>query len=80
MKFLLIFSTLFSFAFANYNYTDENSGKIDMHGGKKSNLITEQNSLKTKDINKIGILKPTLPKSPQNLIKDEKDSNEGGKK
>ncbi len=37
----VIFSLIFisSTLFANYAYTGENSGKIDMHGGKKDKLI-----------------------------------------
>lgn len=80
MKYLTIFLIFLNFAFANYNYTDENSGKIDMHGGKKASLIDSKNSLNSKDINQIGIVKPTLPKTPQNLIKDDEKSKKESKK
>ena len=80
MKYLAIFLIFLNFAFANYNYKDENSGKIDMHGGKKASLIDSKNSLNSKDINQIGIVKPTLPKTPQNLIKDDEKSKKESKK
>lgn len=73
MKKLLIVTFIFiNFLFANYNYTDENSGKIDMHGGKGESLINKNNSLSNKGLNDIGIMKPIAPKAPENLIKEEK--------
>ena len=46
MKKILIVTFIFTnFLFANYNYTGENSGKIDMHGGKGENLLNKNNSL-----------------------------------
>lgn len=76
MKLLLI-TTIFlsNFLFANSIYNQNNSGKIDMHGGKEQKLLDEKNSLSNKDLNKIGVIKPTLPnkpKEPENLIKKEK--------
>ncbi len=39
MKILIISSMLFiTTLFANYNYANETSGKIDMHGGKSDSL------------------------------------------
>lgn len=38
MKTLLISLLFTSLAFANYAYTGQNSGKIDMHGGKSDKL------------------------------------------
>ena len=39
MKILLIVTIfLTNILFANYNYTDQNSQKIDMHGGKTDSL------------------------------------------
>jgi len=82
MKILLIVTILLSnFLFANYNYKDKNSGKIDMHGGKKDNLINQKNSIS--NINQIGVIKPivpTRPKKPQNLIKEEKNDKKENKK
>ncbi|QKF73320.1 hypothetical protein AFAEC_1155 [Aliarcobacter faecis] len=81
MKKLLIVTLIFTnFLFANYNYTGENSGKIDMHGGKGENLINKGNSLSNKGLNDIGIIKPTPPKAPENLIKDEQKNKKEDKK
>lgn len=78
----LLFLTIFftNILFANYNDTNQNSGKIDMHGGKNENLITEKNSLSNKDFNSIGINKPIAPTAPKKLIKDEKKSEKKGNK
>ena len=74
MKKLLIVTSIFTnILFANYNHTSENSGKIDMHGGKTPSLLNEKNSLSNKGLNDIGILKPIAPVAPKQLIKDEKD-------
>jgi len=77
MKILFVITILLSnFLFANYNYKDKNSGKIDMHGGKKDNLINQKNSIS--NINQIGVIKPIAPikpKKPQNLIKEEMKQN-----
>ena len=68
MKILLIVTIfMFHFLFANDNY-----GKIDMHGGKSENILNDKNSLSNKDFKNIGINKPTTPKVPQNLIKEDK--------
>jgi hypothetical protein len=62
MKRLLIV-TLFltNFLFANYNYTDQNSGKIDMHGGKSD-------SLGGSSFGNMNIQKPIAPIAPKQLI------------
>lgn len=81
MKILLIVTIIFTnFLFANYDYRGQNSGKIDMHGGKGENLINEQNSLQNKDLNKIGIIKPKLPNAPQKLINEDKKEKKDGLK
>lgn len=73
MKILLIVTLFFiNFLFANYNYSDKNSGKIDMHGGKSSNLLDTNNSFQNSNINSIGINKPKAPEAPKPLIKEEK--------
>ena len=72
MKILLIV-TLFltTILFANYNYTNDNSGRIDMHGGKGENLINQKNSLSNTNFKEIGIVKPIAPVAPEKLIKEE---------
>ncbi|WP_198304390.1 hypothetical protein [Arcobacter vandammei] len=81
MKIALFVTIIFTnFLFANYNYTGDNSGKIDMHGGKGENLINKNNSLSNKSLNNIGITKPTPPKAPENLIKEEKKEKKEDKK
>ena len=75
MKILLLCSIfLTNILFANYNYTGQNAGKIDMHGGKSDMLINNKNSLSNKNfnnLNTIGINKPTSPIAPEKLIKEE---------
>ncbi|RBQ28001.1 hypothetical protein ACNSOS_03320 [Aliarcobacter vitoriensis] len=82
MKILLIVTIFLSnYLFANYIYTDQNSGKIDMHGGKKENLLNQKNSIS--NINQIGIVKPLEPKKPnepENLIKEDKKIKKEDKK
>ena len=65
MKRLLIV-TLFltNFLFANYNYTDQNSGKIDMHGGKSD-------SFGGSSFGNMNIQKPIAPIAPKALIENE---------
>ena len=80
MKSFLLITIFFTTSlFANYTYGGENSGKIDMHGGKSDKLIN--NSFKD---TKFGTLKslgtkepvkpktPLTPKAPSDLIKIEK--------
>ena len=65
--------------FANYAYTGENSGKIDMHGGKGDSLLTNKNKFSNTGISplsNIGIKKPTSPMKPIELIKKEKKNTE----
>lgn len=80
MKILLIV-TLFltTILFANYNYTNDNSGKIDMHGGKGENLINQKNSLSNTNFKEIGIVKPIAPIAPEKLIKEETKKKEDKK-
>lgn len=80
MKTLLIV-TLFltTILFANYNYTNNNSGKIDMHGGKGENLINQKNSLSNTNFKDIGIVKPIAPVAPEKLIKEETKKKEDKK-
>lgn len=69
MKTLLIVTIfLANCLFANYTYTNENSGKIDMHGGKGEKLLGN-------------ISKPLMPTPPTPLIKqDTKESKKEDKK
>ena len=76
MKILLMVTLFLTHSlFANEQYTNDNSGKIDMHGGKSDSLINQKNSLSNKSINDIGIVKPIAPIAPNALIKDEKKEN-----
>jgi len=75
MTILLLSTSLF----ANYAYTGENSGKIDMHGGKGDNLLTNKNKFSNIGINplsNIGIKKPTAPNKPVELIEKKKKITE----
>ena len=70
MKRLLIVTIfLTNILFANYNYTDQNSQKIDMHGGKTDSLTTSS-------FKNIDIKKPIAPIAPKTLIEDEKKKEE----
>lgn len=74
MKQLLIMIFLASSLFANYAYKGENSGKIDMHGGKSDKLINGSSKFSTpsiKPLGSIGLAKPKEPVKPQGLIKEE---------
>lgn len=65
MKRLLIVTIFFtSILFANYNYTEENSGKIDMHGGKSDSLVPS-------NFGNMNIQKPIAPIAPKQLIEKE---------
>ena len=81
MKILLIVTTfLTNLLFANYSYTEQNSGNIDMHGGKSEKLIDKKNSLSNSNFNSIGIIKPIAPIAPKQLIKDEKEEKKETRK
>jgi hypothetical protein len=73
MKILLIVTIfLSSISFANYAFTGQNSGNIDMHGGKSESLLNQKNSLSNSNFKEIGITKPIAPIAPETLIKEEK--------
>lgn len=70
---ILIITTIFltNILFANYAYNGENSGKIDMHGGKKDALLKDKKGFSNSNLNSlgnIGINKPSAPKTPNTLI------------
>ncbi|MDD2292246.1 MAG: hypothetical protein PHV52_08200 [Aliarcobacter sp.] len=70
MKRLLIVTIfLTNILFANSTYTEQNSGKIDMHGGKTDSLTTT-------GFKNIDIKKPIAPIAPKMLIEDEKKKEE----
>ena len=70
MKRLLIVTIfLTSILFADSTYTDQNSGKIDMHGGKTDSLTTT-------GFKNIDIKKPIAPIAPKMLIEDKKKKEE----
>lgn len=75
MKYLLLTLAFLSTSlFANYAYQGENSGKIDMHGGKGDKLSSSTSSFKTPTVSPLGGLavdKPKSPFSPPSLIKKE---------
>lgn len=65
MKRLLLVTIFFTgILFANYNYSDENSGKIDMHGGKSDSLVPS-------NFGNMNIQKPIAPIAPKQLIEKE---------
>lgn len=53
---LIVASSIFmaSSLLANYAYTGQNSGKIDMHGGKSDKLIKSSNNFKNDAFNSLG--------------------------
>ena len=70
MKILLIVTIfLTNILFANDTYNTENSGKIDMHGGKSDKLVPQK-------LGNINISKPIFPIAPKKLIEDEKKKEE----
>jgi hypothetical protein len=77
MKTLLLSSIfLTNILFANYAFTGQNSGQIDMHGGKNELLLNNKNSLSNtnfKGLGDIGINKPSAPIAPEILIPDKKN-------
>lgn len=55
MKFLVVSSIFMaSSLFANYAYQGQNSGKIDMHGGKSDKLIKSSKNFKSDAFNSLG--------------------------
>jgi hypothetical protein len=75
MKYItLVFILLSTSLFANYAYTGENSGKIDMHGGQGDGLLNKKSSFSNKgmsSLSNMGIKKPSGPLAPKPLIKKE---------
>ncbi len=70
MKRLLIVTIfLTNILFANSTYTEQTSGKIDMHGGKTDSLAPT-------GFKNIDIKKPIAPIAPKILIEDEKKKEE----
>ncbi len=84
MKYILIIAIFLSSSlFANYAFTGENTGKIDMHGGKGDSLINSKNKFSDKKFNSlsnIGITKPSMPNKPTTLIKEKIDIDSKEKK
>ena len=67
MKILLMVTIfLTNFIFANDNYINENSQKIDMHGGKSDKLAP------TGGFGNLDIKKPITPLAPKILIEEDK--------
>ena len=66
---LLVTIFLTNILFADSSYTEQTSGKIDMHGGKTDSLTTT-------GFKNIDIKKPIAPIAHQILIEDEKKKEE----
>lgn len=83
MKYILTITIFLSSSlFANYAFTGENTGKIDMHGGKGDKLITNKNKFLSPNFNSLSDIKVTKPKAPtepKELIikKIKKDTKKG---
>ena len=76
---ILCFIFLTTISFAQNDYTTQNAGQIDMHGGKSEALLNNKNSFSNTNLNSlgnIGINKPTAPIAPKALIKEEKKTEE----
>ncbi len=70
MRILLIVTIfLTNILFANNDYTNENYGKIDMHGGKTDTLAPT-------NFKNLDIKKPLTPMAPKILVEDEKKKEE----
>jgi len=66
VKILLIVTIfLINFIFADNTYTNENSQKIDMHGGKSDKLTPT-------GLGNLDIKKPLTPLAPKLLIEEDK--------
>ncbi|MGM0519950.1 MAG: hypothetical protein ACQERD_09945 [Campylobacterota bacterium] len=77
MKLFIFLIFIINTAFANYSFNEENSKKIDMHGGKPTELIDKKNKFDTKKLDSLSdfsIKKPKKPKEPKKLIKKEKNN------
>ena len=84
MKYILIITIFLSSSiYANYAFTGENTGKIDMHGGKGDKLLTNKNTFSNKGVSPLsnmGINKPSSPLAPKALIEEKKTKKEINKK
>lgn len=75
-KLLIVTIFLTNFLFANYAFTGQNSGQIDMHGGKGEKL-KGSSSLGSGELKSLGnISKPLAPIAPTPLIKKEEKKEE----
>lgn len=73
MKLLLSSLVLSTSLFANYAYQNENSGKIDMHGGKGDKLLSKPSTFSKPNVSPLGnisIQKPSSPFAPKALIEN----------
>ena len=60
---LLICLFLTNILFANYSYTNKNSGKIDMHGGKGENLLNQKIAYQKHKLQRYWCFKTSCSKS-----------------
>lgn len=70
-KIILLIVSIFltNILFANDNYINENSKKIDMHGGKSDKLVPT-------GFKNLDIKKPITPLAPKILIEEDKKKEE----
>ncbi len=76
MKNTILILTIFSSTlFANYNYSGNNMGNIDMHGGKGQKLVPNQMKMNNfNGFNNLSITKPKNPTKPEvkDLVEEKK--------
>lgn len=73
----LFLLSLGSSLLANYAYTNENLGKIDMHGGKKQNLLDKKTNFSSKTLQDgLNVSKPKKPLVPDTLIKNKEEKKD----
>ena len=71
-KIILLIVTIFltNIFSAEYTYSNKNSTKIDMHGGKTDTLVPST------DFKNLDVKQPLSPLAPKTLIEDEKKKDE----
>lgn len=78
MKLLISLIFIINIAYANYAFSKNNSKKIDMHGGKPTQLLDKKRKLEDKEfksLNSFNIKKPSRPKVPDVKMKETKSEN-----
>lgn len=73
MKSLLIISIfLVHTLFANYNYSNQGSGKIDMHGGKSDSLVNNKSLLSNMNSNMLSDKTKEKKESKREVLEEKK--------